>query len=167
MQRGFCIRPKITQPTELKVNWTACQSAGTTAGCVGSQDILERTINISPERALLGPSREKVKALNGHGAYPGSAQPPLSMRMHHVSLRWGFWKASQEKDNQARPLGWITKAGSARWIAGAEHRAGSWPKLAPPGELKMGSNSKREKSQGRPAFRDKTTSRCKLPGRGQ
>lgn len=78
----------------------------------------------------------------------GSAQPPLSMRMHYVSLPWGFWKASQKKDNQARPLGWITKAGSARWIAGAVHRAGSWPKLAPPEELKMGSNSEPEKSQG-------------------
>lgn len=70
------------------------------------------------------------------------------MRMCHAPLTWGFWKASQEKDNQARPLGWITKAGYARWIAGTEHRAGSGPKLAPPEELKMGSNSKREKRQG-------------------
>lgn len=63
---------------------------------------------------------------------PGSAQP----------LCWGFWKASPTRDNQARPLGWIRKAGSARWTAG------SWPKLAPLEELKMGSNSELGKGQG-------------------
>lgn len=62
----------------------------------------------------------------------GSAQP----------LCWGFRKASQKRDNQARPLGWIRKAGSARWTAG------SWPKPAPLEELKMGSDSKLEKGQG-------------------
>lgn len=71
MQRSFSIRPEITQPTELKVNWAAYQSAGAIAGCVGSWGILGRTVTISPERALLGPSREKVWALCGSGLRRG------------------------------------------------------------------------------------------------